>query len=149
MKILFVTSPGGHLGQIVPLQKWWQEHSRSWVTFKQADAERALSEEDVTWAFSPTTRNIPNAVRNLGLALRTLRRLRPDVVVSIGAGVSVPFFVAARFLGVRTVFIESIDRITLPTLSGRLCYPLSDVFCIQWEEQRRFYPESINIGPVL
>jgi UDP-N-acetylglucosamine:LPS N-acetylglucosamine transferase len=149
MKILFVTSPGGHLGQIVPLQEWWEEHSRSWVTFKQTDTERALSEEEVTWAFFPTTRNIPNALRNLGLALPTLRRLKPDVIVSVGAGVSVPFFIVARFLGIRTVFIECIDRITLPTLSGRLCYPLSDLFCIQWEEQRRFYPESINIGPVL
>jgi UDP-N-acetylglucosamine:LPS N-acetylglucosamine transferase len=149
MKILFVTSPGGHLGQILPLQQWWQEHDRSWVTFKQADAEKALFGEDVTWAFFPTTRNIPNAVRNLGLALPTLQRLKPDVVVSNGAGVSVPFFIAARLLGIRTVFIECLDRINLPTLSGRLCYPLSDLFCIQWEEQRRFYPESVNIGPVL
>lgn len=149
MKILFVTSPGGHLGQIVPLQKWWEAHSRTWVTFRQADAEKALSDEDVIWAFSPTTRNIINALRNLRLAIPTLHRLKPDVVVSVGAGVSVPFFIAARFLGIRTVFIESIDRVTLPTLSGRICYPLSDLFCIQWEEQRRFYPESINIGPVL
>jgi UDP-N-acetylglucosamine:LPS N-acetylglucosamine transferase len=149
MKILFVTSPGGHLGQLVPLQQWWTGHTRSWVTFKQPDAEKALAGEDVTWAYFPTTRNMPNAVRNFGLALPTLRRFRPDVVVSAGAGVSFPFFLMARLLGIKTVFIESIDRITMPTLSGRLCYPLADLFCIQWEEQRRYYPEALNIGPVL
>jgi UDP-N-acetylglucosamine:LPS N-acetylglucosamine transferase len=149
MKIMFVTSAGGHLAQLLPLDKWWSQHARSWVTFQRPEVEAALHNENVTWCFYPTTRNIPNAVRNLLLAWPTLRRERPDVVVSVGAGVSVPFFLIARLLGIHTVYIECFDRITMPTLSGRLCYPLSELFCIQWEEQRRFYPEAVNIGPVL
>lgn len=149
MKIMFVSSPGGHLAQLLPLTDWWKGHSRSWVTFRQPEVEAALAGEDVTWAYHPTTRNVPNAVRNLFLAWPTLRKARPDVVVSVGAGVSVPFFIAAKLMGIHTVYIECFDRITMPTLSGRLCYPLSDIFCVQWEEQKAFYPEAINIGPVL
>ena len=149
MKILFVTSGGGHLAQLLPMQSWWKSHTRSWVTFRQTEVETALAGENVTWCFFPTTRDVPNAVRNLLLSWPTLRRLRPDVVVSAGAGVSVPFFLTARLLGIRTVYIECFDRITMPTLSGRICYPLSDAFCIQWEEQREFYPDAINIGQLL
>jgi UDP-N-acetylglucosamine:LPS N-acetylglucosamine transferase len=133
MKIMFVSSPGGHLAQLLPLTDWWKGHTRSWVTFRQPEVEAALQGEDVTWAYHPTTRNIPNAVRNLFLAWPTLRKARPDVVVSVGAGVSVPFFIAAKLMGIHTVYIECFDRITMPTLSGRLCYPLSDIFCVQWE----------------
>ncbi|MCC3266591.1 PssD/Cps14F family polysaccharide biosynthesis glycosyltransferase [Arthrobacter gengyunqii] len=149
MKIMFVTSGGGHLAQLLPLQPWWKDHGREWVTFRQSEVETALADEDVTWCFFPTTRHLPNAVRNLFLSWPTLRRFRPDVVVSAGAGVSVPFFIMARLMGIRTVYIECFDRITMPTLSGRICYPLSDAFCIQWEEQREFYPEAINIGQLL
>lgn len=149
MKIMLVTSPGGHLAQLLALRPWWLENPRSWVTFRQPEVESALEDEVVTWAYSPTTRNLPNAFRNLLLAWPTLRRERPDVVVSAGAGASVPFFVIARLLRIHTVYIECFDRITMPTLSGRMCYPLSDLFCVQWEEQRKYYPEAVNIGPIL
>ncbi|WP_026551105.1 PssD/Cps14F family polysaccharide biosynthesis glycosyltransferase [Arthrobacter sp. H20] len=149
MKIMLVTSAGGHLAQLLPLDDWWRAHARSWVTFRRPEVEAALASEEVTWCYFPTTRNIPNAFKNLLLAWPTLRRFRPDVVVSVGAGVSVPFFVVAKLLQIHTVYIECFDRITMPTLSGRLCYPLSDVFCVQWEEQMRYYPDAINIGPIL
>lgn len=149
MKIMFVTSAGGHLAQLLPLESWWLGHARTWVTFRRPEVEAALVNEDVTWCFYPTTRNIINAVRNLFLAWPTLRRTKPDLVVSVGAGVSVPFFIMARVFGIHTVYIECFDRISMPTLSGRLCYPLADVFCVQWEEQLQFYPEAVNIGPVL
>jgi UDP-N-acetylglucosamine:LPS N-acetylglucosamine transferase len=149
MKILLVASAGGHLAQLLTLRSWWSQYDRHWVTFNQQDAVSALNDEPVTWAHFPVTRNIPNAVRNLGLAVRTMRRERPDVVVTTGAGVSLPFFVIARFLRIRTVYIEVFDRITSPTLTGRLSYPLSDAMCGQWPEQRALYPEAVLIGPTL
>ena len=76
------------------------------------------------WAHYPTTRNIPNTLRNLRLAMRELRRRRPDVIVSDGAGVAFPFFVVGRLLGIPTVYLEVYDRIDSPTLTGRLCRPL-------------------------
>jgi beta-1,4-N-acetylglucosaminyltransferase len=63
--------------------------------------------------------------------------------------VAPPFFLVARLLGIRTVFIEVYDRVDSPTVTGRLCYPLSDLFILQWEEQRRFYPKGRVIGVLL
>lgn len=149
MKILLVSSSGGHLLQLHRLDGWWRKHERLWVTFDTADAVSMLEGEDAVWAFRPTTRNLPNLVRNTLLAWRVLRRFRPTVVVSTGAGVAVPFFVLARLLRIKTVYVEVYDRIDLPTLTGRLCYPLSDLFLLQWEEQQRFYPKGRLIGRLL
>jgi UDP-N-acetylglucosamine:LPS N-acetylglucosamine transferase len=147
--VLLVCSSGGHLAQLHRLEGWWRDHERAWVTFPSADAERLLADEAVHWAFAPTTRNIPNLLRNTALAWRVLRRQRPDVVVSNGAGVAVPFFLVARLLGIRTVFVEVYDRIDSTTLTGRLCQPLSDLFLVQWPEQQRLYHGSTVIGQLL
>ena len=146
---LLVCSNGGHLQQLAELRSWWLGVDRAWVTFRQADAETLLAGERVIWAFHPTQRNIPNLARNLWLAWKTLRRERPSVVISTGAGVAPPFFLVARLLRIRTVFIEVFDRIDSATLTGRLCYPLSDLFLLQWEEQKRFYPKGEVIGALL
>ncbi|MEA2581750.1 MAG: hypothetical protein QOE83_2642 [Actinomycetota bacterium] len=142
-------SSGGHLAQLHRLRGWWSEHERVWVTFDTPDAISLLEDERVDWAYHPTTRNVKNTLRNLWLAWRVLARERPDVVVSDGAGVAVPFFLLAKLRGIKTVYVEVYDRIDTRTLTGRLCYPMTDLFCVQWEEQRRLYPRSRLIGTLL
>jgi UDP-N-acetylglucosamine:LPS N-acetylglucosamine transferase len=149
MKVLLVCSSGGHLAQLHRLRPWWSKHQRLWVTFRKVDSASLLEGEKVVWAFHPTTRNLPNLVRNLFLSWRTLRRYRPDVVVSNGAGVAFPFFVAARLLGCRTVYIEDLGRVSTRALTSRLCYPISDLFVLQVEEQRQLYPRGRVAGRLI
>jgi UDP-N-acetylglucosamine:LPS N-acetylglucosamine transferase len=147
--VLLVGSAGGHLAQLVRLSPWWRECTRTWVTFDKPDARSLLADEATIWAYHPTTRNIPNLLRNLVLAVRHVRRLKPDLVVSTGAAVAVPFFLVARILRIPTVYVEVFDRIDSSTLSGRLCRPIATRFCVQWPEQQQLYPGSVVIGPLL
>ncbi|MEP6758542.1 MAG: PssD/Cps14F family polysaccharide biosynthesis glycosyltransferase [Actinomycetota bacterium] len=149
MKVALVCSSGGHLAQLHRLEPWWLAHDRLWVTFDTLDATSLLSEEEVVWAHHPTTRNLANAARNLRLAWRVLRSHRPDVVVSDGAGVAVPFFVVAKLLRISTVYLEVVDRVDTRTLTGRLVYPIADLFCVQWAEQVRLYPRGVEVGALL
>jgi UDP-N-acetylglucosamine:LPS N-acetylglucosamine transferase len=148
VRILFACSSGGHLAQLTALDSWWSEHERHWVTFDTADARASLAGESITWGFHPTTRNIPNLLRNTRLAWKVLRRERPDVVMSTGAAIAVPFFLLARTVGARTVYLEVYDRIDSSTLTGRICTRLSDRFLVQWDEQQELYPGSVVVGPV-
>jgi UDP-N-acetylglucosamine:LPS N-acetylglucosamine transferase len=148
-KVMLVGSGGGHLAQLLALKPWWTDLERTWVCFDGPDARDQLSGERVTWAFSPTTRNLVNLVRNFFLAIRILRREAPDVVISTGAGVAVPFFLIARVLGIPTIYVEVIDRVSSRTLTGRLCRPMSSAFCVQWREQADLYPGSVVVGPLL
>lgn len=148
MRALLVASSGGHLAQLSALRDHWHDVDVHWVTFPQADASTRCAGDEVTWAHFPTTRNIPNAIRNLVLAVRLLRTNRPDVIVSDGAGVALPFFVAARLFRIPSVYLEVFDRVHTPTLTGRLCYPITDEFLLQWEEQRACYPAGEVVGRV-
>jgi UDP-N-acetylglucosamine:LPS N-acetylglucosamine transferase len=149
LHVLLVASGGGHLAQLLALRPWWQDERRTWVTFDSADTRSRLQGEVVIHAYSPTTRNVKNLLRNSWLALRTIPRTKPDLVVSTGAAVAVPFFVIARLLGVRTVFIEVFDRIDSRTLTGRICYPIADIFVVQWEQQQKLYPRACHVGSLM
>jgi UDP-N-acetylglucosamine:LPS N-acetylglucosamine transferase len=71
---------------------------------------------------------------SLPAAWRILRRERPDVLVSTGSEIAIPFFILARALRIRTVFVELCCRVYSPSGTGKLLYPLADVFLVQWPQ---------------
>jgi UDP-N-acetylglucosamine:LPS N-acetylglucosamine transferase len=147
--VMLVGSAGGHLAQLLALRPWWRERQRTWVTFDTVDASSRLAGEDIVYAYHPTTRNVLNLARNFVLAFRQLITKRPDLIVSTGAGVAVPFVVLARILGLPTVYIEVVDRVNTRTLTGRICYRLVDKFLVQWTEQLELYPNASVIGVLI
>ncbi|WP_159600607.1 glycosyltransferase family 28 protein [Agromyces humi] len=149
MRVLIVCSSGGHLTQALALRDWWSQHERSWVTLPTEDARSRLVGEHVVEAHYPTVRNLPNLLRNFRLARGVLREVRPDLVFSTGAAIALPFFTQAHHYGARTAFLEPVDRITTPSLSGRLVYPFSDAFLVQWASLQSVYPDARDIGVVL
>jgi len=146
--VLLVSSSGGHLAQLLQLRPWWSANERTWVCFDTADALDALAGERLVLAHHPTTRNVGNLLRNLVLAVGTLRRIRPDVIVSDGAGVAVPFFWLSRIYGARTAYIEVYDRLDSATMTGRLVAAVTDLMLVQWEGQLASYPGATVAGPL-
>lgn len=144
--LLLVCSPGGHLLQLVSLADAWKPHDRAWVTLDRSDARSLLAGEPVLFAHGPTNRNIPNLLRNLRLALAVVRRLRPQVVLTTGAGVAVPFAWIARAFGARVVYVESLTRIDRPSLSCRLILPVADRVYVQWPELAGRIPRARYAG---
>ena len=136
-RILLVSSPGGHLIQLLSLEPAWRDLERSWVTLQGADSAHLLAGEDVVLGRGPTNRSIVNLLRNLAVAWRTIRARQPDVILSTGAGLAVPFFLVGRLLGRRCVYVESLTRTESISLSGRLAYPFAHAFFVQWPQTPR------------
>lgn len=149
MRLLILCSSGGHLTQVWGLRTFWEQHERIWVTMPTLDARERLREERVIEAHYPTVRNLPNLVRNFLLAQKVLHRYRPDVLLSTGAAIAVPFFVLAWIYGARTVHVEPIDRMDSLSLTGKIVYPFADKFLVQWPENARAIPGAEHIGLVL
>jgi hypothetical protein len=133
-RILLVATPGGHLMQLVSLRPAWGGLEPTWVTLSAADSRYLLAREQVVMAHGPTCRNIPNFLRNLLLAWRTIRARDPDVILSTGAALAVPFFLVGKLLGKRLVYVESLTRVNDLALSGSLVYPIADTFFVQWDQ---------------
>ncbi|MDU7455931.1 PssD/Cps14F family polysaccharide biosynthesis glycosyltransferase [Clostridium saudiense] len=148
MKVCFVTSSGGHLTHLIQLKEWWQDKERFWVTFDKEDSRSILKNERKYWCYFPTNRNIKNLIKNTFLAIKILVKEKPDLIISTGAAVAIPFFYLGKLFGAKVVYIEVYDRIDKATITGKLVYPISDLFVLQWEEQKRFYPKGEVLGGV-
>ena len=148
MKIALVGSSGGHLTHLYLLKKFWENEDRFWVTFDKTDAKSILKEERFYPCYYPTNRNVKNTIKNTILAFKILRKEKPDLIISSGAAVAVPFFWLGKLFGAKTVYIEIFDRIDKPTLTGKLVYPVTDKFIVQWEELKKVYPKAINLGSI-
>lgn len=148
MKVCLVGSSGGHLTHLYMLKPFWKTKNRFWVTFDKEDARSLLKNEKVYSCYYPTNRNLKNLIRNTLLAWKILRKEKPDLIISSGAAVAVPFFYLGKCFGMKLIYIEIYDRLDSATLTGRLVYPVADYFVVQWEEMRQVYPKAINLGNI-
>lgn len=82
------------------------------------------------------------------MAWKVLKREKPDLIISSGAAVAVPFFYLGKLFGAKLIYIEVFDRIDKPTMTGKMVYPIVDKFIVQWDEQKQVYPKAVNLGSI-
>ena len=105
MKICLVGSSGGHLTHLYMLKPFWKDKERFWVTFDKEDARSLLEGEKMYPCYYPTNRSLKALVINTRLAFKVLREEKPDVIISSGAAVAVPFFYFGKLLGANLIYI--------------------------------------------
>ncbi|MCI8791026.1 MAG: UDP-N-acetylglucosamine--LPS N-acetylglucosamine transferase [Lachnospiraceae bacterium] len=148
LKICFVSSSGGHLTHLYMLKPFWQNKNRFWVTFDKEDARSMLKEEIIYPCYYPSNRSLKAFIINSRIAWRILKKERPNLIISSGAAVAVPFFYLGKLFHAKNIYIEVFDRIYKPTMTGKLVYPVADKFIVEWEELKLVYPKSINLGSI-
>ncbi|SEU05545.1 PssD/Cps14F family polysaccharide biosynthesis glycosyltransferase [Lacrimispora sphenoides] len=148
LKVCLVGSSGGHLTHLYMLKPFWENKDRFWVTFDKEDARSLLQGEIFYPAYYPSNRSIKALLINTWRALRILRKEKPDLIISSGAAAAVPFFWIGKIFGSKTIYIEVFDRIDASTLAGKLCYPVTDRFIVEWDEMKAVYPKAINLGSI-
>lgn len=146
--IVLAASLGGHLELLDALRPAFGDRPRLWVTSpgSRADALRAAGE---------TVHTLPRMDRanpspaNVVAGVRLARALRPRLVVTSGAGVVLPFCLAARAGGARVVFLETMARVQDGSLTGRVLARVAQRVFVQWPELSRAYPAATVCRPVL
>jgi UDP-N-acetylglucosamine:LPS N-acetylglucosamine transferase len=148
--VLLVCTAGGHLLQLWSLRESWSAYEHAWVVGSHGggDVESVLEGERIFYAHSPAARSIKNAIRNAWLAWRLVGRLRPQVLVTTGAAVAVPFAWIARLRGVRVTYVETLARAERPSLSCRMASPAADRVYVQWPELLASLPQGRYAGTV-
>ena len=142
-KVMLVCNKGGHYSEMMCLQRCWEGVSKPWMVTDNHDACFDFGNRFFEFeAFNYSRRRFRSFIGNCVYALRLCRKLEPDYVVSTGAGIAVPLFFAAKLFGAKLVFIESRARVYSKSRAGRILYPLSDVFFVQWPEMLNVYGQK-------
>ena len=143
IKICIVSSCGGHLTEVRELKSVYEAEEHFYVL-----NDNAILPEDMigkTYFIAHSERDWKFFV-NLIEAFFILIKERPTCILSTGAGPAVPFALIGKVLGIRVAFIETMTRVDLPSLTGRIMYKLADDFFYQWPQLARFFPSGTCIG---
>lgn len=146
MRVCIVSSCGGHLTEVRQLLPAYAAYDHFYVL-----NDRAMLPPDMagrTYFIRHSERDL-RQLTNLREAWNILRRERPRVILSTGAGPAVPFALVGRLLGCTIVFIETITRIDRPSLTGRIMYRLAHRFYYQWESLAPHFPKGVCGGLII
>jgi len=139
INLCLTCSAGGHLTELMHLKECYSKYKRFFVTFKREDTNELAKEEKVYVVEDPK-RNLIKFFKSVFQTFSILSKEHPDIVISTGAGVGVvTCYIAKLFFGSKIIFLESFCRIEEPSLSGKLVFPISDLFFVQWKELLQKY----------
>lgn len=144
--ICLVSSGGGHLTELLALRPVYANRAHFFVVNRPMPLPGEM--EGKTYVIRHSERDWRFFV-NLWEAWRILKRERPAVILSTGAGPAVPFALVGKLLGIKSVFVECSTQIARPSLTGRIMYRLADRFFYQWESLGAYYPKGTYGGVLL
>lgn len=136
MKIALICSHGGHLTELLYLMDAFKGHDIFFVTY---DNIRTRNLEYRKYLFPNFGKKPYKMFLNLHKIINILLKEKPDVILSNGAEIAIPFFYLGKLLRKKTIFIECYTRIDTPTITGRLVYPVSNLFLVLWPEMLEKY----------
>ena len=73
-------------------------------------------------------------------------KIRPKYIVTTGTHTAGPICYLGKIFGSKIIYIETMANINRKTQTGRLIYPIADLFIVQWESMLKIYPKAIYGG---
>ena len=133
MKIGLVCSHGGHLTETLQILDAFQGHEIFFATYHSAreDEVRLIAR---AFFIENIGTSLLRMLKASFWALYILWKERPQVIVSLGSEIAIPFFYLAKLFRIKTIFIESWCRVENLSKTGRLVYPVADQFWVQWHQ---------------
>ena len=151
-KVMFISSMGGHLTELMQLKSIFKNYDYMIITEKHKSTvglkSRYKSKIDYLKAGNKDhmLKYIFIIPYNIIKSLKLFLKFKPDVIVTTGAHTSVTMCYIAKIFRKKVIYIESFANVETKTLSGRLVYPISDIFIVQWHSMLKLYPKAIYGG---
>lgn len=150
-KICLIASIGGHMTQLQQLKSLYEDYDYYFVTEYIEKASCMNTESRVRYV-KITERTSPKFVFvyfvNTIKSFYYLIKENPDVIISTGASMAIPTCYFGKLLGKKIIFIESFAKVKTPNKTGRIIYPIADLFIVQWEGLLSYYKKAVYGGSI-
>lgn len=148
MKICLISSSGGHYEQLLMLKRLDEKFKVFFVTEKTP----YNGNEKNTYYIQQINRKeflFPYyLVKILFQTVSILVKEKPDVILSTGVLSAIPMLLLGKICRKKIIYIESFAKISTPTQTGKFIYQFADVFIVQWETLKKFYPNAVYLGSI-
>ena len=156
-KVMFISSTGGHLDELMQLKSMFKNYDYHIVTEKTKSnlslAKKYKNRVNYLIYGSYTT-TLNKFTYPFKLLLNTLKslylyiKIRPKYIISTGAHTAGPMCLIGHIFGSKIIYIETFANRNKKTATGRLIYPIADLFIVQWEEMLKVYPKAVYGGSI-
>ncbi len=146
--VMFIASTGGHLNELLQLRKMFEnydyhlvtEHTKSNLYLKKEFGKKinyliyGTKHHMLTYPFK--------LLINCFISLFLYLKYHPDYIITTGVHTAGPMCCIGKIFGSRVIYIETFANMVTKTSTGKLLYPISDKFIVQWESMKKLYPNA-------
>lgn len=147
-KVLFISSTGGHLSELMQLKSMFNKYDFHIITEKTKSNMHLRDKypKRVNYLVYGTRSNmlvypfklLYNCFKSLFLYLK----IRPKVIITTGAHSAGPMCCIGKIFGSKIVYIETFANSETKSVTGKLVYKFADLFIVQWEDMLKLYPKA-------
>lgn len=154
-KVMFISSTGGHLDELLQLKSMFDNYDYHIVTEK---TKSNLSLKDkfpkrVSYlVYGTYTTKLNKLIYPFKLIYNTIKsfflylKIRPKYIISTGAHTAGPMCLIGHIFGSKIIYIETFANSNSKSRTGSLVYKFADLFIVQWEDMLDLYPNAIYGG---
>lgn len=147
-KVMFISSTGGHLSELLMLEKMFNKYDSYLITEKDKSTASLKNKygKKIGYLMYGTKDHMLvypfKLIFNCFKSLYYYLKIRPDFIVTTGAHTAGPMCCIGKILGSKIIFIETFANIHTKTVTGRLVYKFADLFIVQWNSMLELYPKA-------
>lgn len=151
-KVLFISSTGGHLNELLQLRPMFKKY-KSYLITEKTKTTVDIEDKDLNEIHYLIygTKHKPliyifKLLINCFKSLYYFIKINPDVIITTGAHTAGPMCCIGKIFRKKIIYIETFANIETKTITGRLIYKFADLFIVQWESMLDLYPNAVYGG---
>lgn len=151
-KVLFISSAGGHLSELMQMDELIKKYNSYIVTEKtESTLELKYKYKSKILYLSHTSRKpfyrfIFKFTYNILKSVWIYMKIKPEIIVTTGASCTVPICYIGKFMRKKIIYIESFARVETLSMSGKSIVKIADLFFVQHKELHEKFPNTIYEG---
>ena len=150
-KVMFISSTGGHLSEMLELEELFPYYDTTIVTEKTKSNLYLKDKYKQVYYLVYGTKShfltyFFKFIFNFFKSFYLFLKIKPDVIITTGTHTAVSMCYIGHLFKKKIIFIETLANRTTKTMSGSMIYPIADYFLVQWESMLKLYPKAIYSG---
>lgn len=154
-KVLFISSTGGHLEELMQLKSMFQDYDYHIITEKTTSNLSLKNKYPkrvnylVFGTYTTLTKKLTYPFKLLYNTIKSFILyliIRPKYIISTGTHTAGPMCLIGHIFGSKVIFIETFANSSTRSRTGNLVYKFADLFIVQWESMLEVYPNAIYGG---
>jgi UDP-N-acetylglucosamine:LPS N-acetylglucosamine transferase len=152
-KVIFVSSSGGHLTELLRLDKLFKEYEYLLVTEKTDITDKLKDKYNVDFLKYGSRhyffKYIYVFTYNIFKSIKIIMKFKPNTIVTTGAHTGGIMCYIAKLFGAKIIYIESLAKTKSLSVTGKSVYLFADKFYVQWEELTKKYKKAEYLGRLI